>query len=59
MRPHWRRLWKRWTMSNILYLLGMMDCAKGRRAWLPFESYLNGYAHQYEIEAIENEQYPI
>jgi len=46
-------------MSNILYLLGMMDCAKGRRAWLPFESYLNGYAHQYEIEAIENEQYPI
>jgi len=46
-------------MRNFLYNLGIADCVKGRRAWLPFESYLNGYAHQYEIEARQDYDHPI
>jgi len=42
-----------------VYRIGVADCAKGRVAWLPFRSYLDGYAHQYALEQIENEKYPV
>jgi hypothetical protein len=37
-------------MNKLLNRLGRYHCKKGVKAMFKFESYLNGYGHQYEIE---------
>ena len=38
-------------MNKLLFILGKYHCRKGYKAMFNFQSYLNGYGYQYELEA--------